>query len=37
MQNIDLTKLIQFKLDFSVVQDSLTLAMKDMINRITQL
>lgn len=37
MQNIDLSSLIQVKLDFSLVQDSLTLAIKDILARVSNL
>ena len=37
MQNIDLSKLIQIKLDLSVVQDPLALTIQDIYAKITQL
>lgn len=37
MQNIDLSSLIQVKLDFTVAQDALSLTIKDIIKRIGDL
>lgn len=37
MHNIDLSSLIQVKLDFTVAQDALSLTIKDILHRITHL
>lgn len=37
MQNIDIGKLIQVKLDFSVVQDALTSAITEIYSKISKL
>lgn len=37
MQNIDFAKLISVKLDVSVIQDTLSLALQDIVTRITTL
>lgn len=37
MQNIDIAKLIQVKLDFSVVQDALSSTIADIYSKISKL
>lgn len=37
MQNMDLSKLIQIKLDFSLVQDPLALTLQDIYSKIAQI
>jgi hypothetical protein len=37
MQNVDLSKLIQIKLDWSLVQDPLTLTIQDIYSKISKI